>query len=292
LLERAGEVVAKDELIARVWPGISVEEANLRVHVAGLRKVLGDGHAGLRLVTNVPGRGYAFVADVTRRPKLGSAALAPAAPGRHHNLLHSLTWVVGRDEDVRTVKAHLGARRLVTVVGPGGIGKTTVALAAAEALAASYADGAVFVDLAPVADAAQVLSALAGVLGLAGRAEETIATLAAYARNRQLLIVLDGCEHVVEGTAALAETLLKCGPGIGLLVTSRERLRAEGEWVLRLSPLALPPAATELIATEAMRYPAVQLFVERASASVGGFQLRDADVASPIEWSGQNFSGA
>ncbi|WP_137128119.1 winged helix-turn-helix domain-containing protein [Roseomonas sp. HF4] len=283
LLERAGEVVGKDELIARVWPGISVEEANLRVHVAALRKVLGNGQGGLKLVTNVPGRGYAFVAEVTRRQASAAAPLPDAAPGRHHNLPSPLTWVVGRNEDVQTVKAQLERRRFVTVVGPGGIGKTTVALAAAEALAASYADGAVFVDLAPLANPAQVPGALAAVLGLAGRADETTAALAAYARSRQLLIVLDGCEHVIQGAATLAEALLKCGPGVGLLVTSRERLRAEGEWVLRLSPLALPPAEAELSAAEAMRYPAVQLFVERASASMGGFELRDADVPTVVE---------
>lgn len=283
LLERPGEVVGKEELIARVWPGVSVEEANLRVHVAGLRKVLGDGHAGVSFVTNVPGRGYAFVAAVERRQNSASDTLPLPTPERLQTLPAPLTWVVGRKEDVRTVKAQLPSRRLVTVVGPGGIGKTTVALAAAEALAPSYADGAVFIDLAPVADPAQVPGAVAAALGLAARNEDTIAVLAAYARSRELLIVLDGCEHVIEAAAELADALLKCGLGVGLLVTSRERLRVGGEWVLRLSPLAAPPASAELTATEAMRFPAVQLFVERASATIGGFELKDAEAAAVAE---------
>ena len=139
LVRRAGEVVGKEELIAAVWPDTFVDEANLRVHVAALRRALGDGHSGLRFVATVPGRGYGFVAPVTVRqqgPRPAAAPVPAPPPGRTRNLPALLTRVIGRAEEVDALAARLPRRRLVTVVGTGGIGKTTVALAAAEALAA------------------------------------------------------------------------------------------------------------------------------------------------------------
>jgi predicted ATPase/DNA-binding winged helix-turn-helix (wHTH) protein len=279
LAQRAGEVVGKDELIARVWPGTSVEEANLRVHVAALRKALGDGRPGLRFVANVPGRGYCFVAPVTAtsqepRPAAGPD---PAEPGRARNVPAPLTRAIGRADEVRALAAQLPRRRFVTVAGPGGIGKTTVALAAAEGLAAAYPDGAVFVDLAPVGDPSLVPGALASALGLAIRSEDRVPGLVAFLRDKAMLVVLDGCEHVVEAAAALAEAILKGAPGLGVLATSREPLRAEGEWVQRLPPLGLPPASAALTAAEAQQFPAVELFVERASACLDSFEIGDAE---------------
>jgi predicted ATPase/DNA-binding winged helix-turn-helix (wHTH) protein len=280
LVQRAGEVVGKDELIARGWPGTTVEEGNLRVHVAALRKALGDGHAGNRFVANIPGRGYSFVAPVeSRQESLPPPSHAAPRPARAHadTLPAPLTPIIGRADVIRALVTRLPRQRFVTIAGPGGIGKTTVALAVAEGLAASYGDGATFVDLAPVADPLLVPSALSSALRLAIRAEDPVAGLVAALRERRMLILLDGCEHVVVAAAALAEALLKGAPGVAILATSREPLRAEGEWVQRLPPLGLPPASAALTAAEAMRFPAVQLFVERAAASLGGFALSDAD---------------
>jgi predicted ATPase/DNA-binding winged helix-turn-helix (wHTH) protein len=278
LASRAGEVVGKSELIAQAWPGITVEENNLRVHIAALRKSLGDGKSGNRFIANVPGRGYSFVAPVTVREANQLEAL-PATPRvpLAGNLPVPLLHVHGRAEVIRELAAQLPQRRLATITGAGGIGKTTVAIAAAKTLSRAYTGGTIFVDLAPIADPRLVPSAVVAALGMAPRAEGLEGALSAFLRDRSILLVLDSCEHVVEAAATLAEALLRASPGLGILSTSREPLRAEGEWVLRLAPLGLPPAVPALGAAEALRSPAVQLFVERAAASLGSYDLTDAD---------------
>jgi predicted ATPase len=185
--------------------------------------------------------------------------------------------MVGRAEFVNAIADQLPERRFITIVGPGGIGKTTVALAAAERRIAFYQDGARLVDLAPLTDPLLVPSALASVLGAAIRSEKPIPGLVNFLKDKQLLLVLDGCEHVIEPAAALAVEVLKGAPGVHILATSREPLRAEGERVQRLAPLGLPPESARLTAAEALTFPAIQLFVERAAASLDGFKLSDAD---------------
>jgi predicted ATPase/DNA-binding winged helix-turn-helix (wHTH) protein len=277
LTERAGELVSKDELITRVWPNTFVEEGNLRVHVAALRRALGDGQAGTRYVANIPGRGYRFVAPVslTQEPKPPTSRAPGAASGR--GLPLPLMRMIGRTDVVSALARHLAERRFVTIVGPGGIGKTTVALAVADNLSASYEDGIRFVDLASLADPTQVPSAVASVLGFTIRSDFPIPGLIALLADKQMLLVLDSCEHVIEAAAVLAVDVLRGAPGVHILATSREPLRAEGERVQRLAPLAFPPASAELTAAKALTYPAVELFVERAAAVLNGFDLSDAD---------------
>jgi DNA-binding winged helix-turn-helix (wHTH) protein len=275
LVGRAGEFVSKDELIARVWPHTFVEEGNLRVHVAALRRALGDGQAGNRYIVNVPGRGYSFVAPVSRSE--GTLAARPIAVEPTHNLPAPLARMVGRDDTVHALAAKLPLQRFITIVGPGGIGKTTVALAVAGALIASYKNAVRFVDLSPLADPLLVPSAVASELGLAILSGDPIPGLIAFLRDRQMLLVLDGCEHVIVAAAALAEEVIRNAPGVHILATSREPLRAEGEHVHRLPPLAAPVASASPTASEALSFPAVQLFVERAVAGLDGFELSDAD---------------
>src|SRR5215472_9809689 len=132
LVARAGETISRDRLIAAAWPDTVVDEGALRVHVAALRKALGDGRAGKRYIVNNPGRGYTFVTPVTRE----HPHLAPATPTGEtaaNNLPVPLTRIVGRDEIIAALRVQLAQRRLLTIVGPGGIGKTTVAIAIAEA---------------------------------------------------------------------------------------------------------------------------------------------------------------
>ncbi len=277
LADSAGELVSKDELVARVWPKTFVEEANLRVHIAALRKALGDGQAGTRYIMTVPGRGYCLVAPVERLDEKDSLAAPYAEAEQTHNLPAPLTRMIGRAEIVAALAEQLLQRRFVTVVGPGGIGKTTVALAVADRLIASYADGVRFVDLTPLTDHRLVPNVLAFVLGFAVHSEDPVSALTSYLRHKQMLLVFDSCEHVIEAAAPLAEEVLKGAPGVHILATSRESLRAEGETVQRLAPLAVPPASKGLTAAEALAFPAVRLFVERASASVDAFELSDAD---------------
>jgi DNA-binding winged helix-turn-helix (wHTH) protein len=152
LAENAGRVVPKEELIARVWPKVFVEESNLKIQVSALRRALGDGQDGHPFIVTVPGRGYNFVAPVSQE-YLSRASPPPSiAPAGLHNLPFAMTRMIGREEAVATLASRLSRERLVTVVGPGGIGKTTVALAVAERMIAAYEHGVWLVDLAPLSD--------------------------------------------------------------------------------------------------------------------------------------------
>ncbi|MGJ7507790.1 ATP-binding protein [Variovorax sp. GT1P44] len=279
LAERAGDVVSKDELIAHAWPDTVVEENSLRVHIAALRRALGDGQEGLRYITNVPGRGYCFVAPVFRPSERTAAASESrtSADRPMHNLPVRLTRMIGRSQFVESLAEALPRHRFVSVVGPGGMGKTTLALAVAEDTLANYPHGARFVDLALLADPQLVPSALAAALDVSVAIDDPVSGLVTHLQDKRLLIVLDNCEHVIEAAAALAVRVLKAAPGIHLLATSREPLRAEGERVVRLASLAAPPESAQLTAAAALAFPAVQLFVERAVATLDSFELTDAD---------------
>ena len=274
LVERAGDLVSKEELIERGWPDTVVEESNLKVHIAALRRVLGDGRDGNRYVVNVSGRGYRFVAAVSgSEPSLTVSPLSTAP--RLQNLPAVLDRIVGRAEAIGAIAALLAQRRFVSVVGPGGIGKTTVALAVAAG--SSYRDGRIFADLSPLTDPLLLPSSLASMLGLAISSDNPIPHLIDFLTDKQVLIVLDGCEQILDATARLAEELLKGAPRLHILATSREPLRAAGEVVRRLPSLEIPPPSEGLTVAEAITFSAVQLFVERAGSSSGTFELTDAD---------------
>jgi predicted ATPase/DNA-binding winged helix-turn-helix (wHTH) protein len=283
LVERAGEVVGKHELIARVWPKTIVEEANLKIQVSALRRALGDGQGGRRFVATIPGRGYNFVAPINVVEPRQAATLAATAHGGAHNLPHAVTRMIGREEAMAGLASRLSSERLVTIVGPGGIGKTTVALAVAERLIASYEDGVWLVDLAPLRDPRLVPSAVATILGLGIRTENPLPSLISGLRDKRLLLVLDTCEHVIDSVAGLAMAVLSSAPRVNILVTSRERLNVAGEGEYRLGPLRSPQPSSRLTAAEASAFPAVQLFVERVTASVEDFALTDATAQPVVE---------
>ena len=286
LAERSGEVLSRAELEARVWPHTVVEETSLRVHVSALRKALGDGVGGARYIANVPGRGYSFVIPVTAvgaekapAPKPASFFEAPAAPARRrHNLPARLSQAIGRFAVTRTLGERLSKQRLVSIVGPGGMGKTTVALAVAECQLDKFPDGVWFVDLAPLSDPARVPLALASALNVSASSTDPWATLREPLRESRMLIVLDNCEHVIDGAAALCERVLREAPRIHILATSREALDAEGEWVHRLAALEAPVVVDETPLEQARTFAAVQLFAERASANCDGFVVSEANV--------------
>jgi len=278
LVERAGEVVTRKELLSRVWPDVIVEEANLRVHVAGLRKALGDGHDGARYVANVPGRGYCFVAPVTR--SASQRSLLPAQPvvtDRLRKLPARLTRMIGRDDTVRGLSAQLMTRRFVSIVGPGGMGKTTVAVWIAHALIDDFKGAVFFIDLGALTDPGLVPTAVASALGIMVQAQDPFLSLLAFLGKRRVLLVLDNCEHVIDAAAALAERVVSEAPQANILATSREALRVEGEHVHLLYPLDGPLDDVGLTAAEALTFPAVQLFMERAAASGNRSELSDAE---------------
>ncbi|WPH23398.1 ATP-binding protein [Variovorax paradoxus] len=278
LVAAAGQVIDKRKLMKLAWPDVVVEEGSLRVHMVAVRKALDDGRQGGRYVANVAGQGYCFVAPVTYVPRGASPVQAPAPPDPAAGLPPALTArVVGRDETLRAIEAELLQKRFVTVVGAGGIGKTTVAVSVAHAMAGAFDDGACFVDLCAVNDAALVAGTLAAMLGLDGHPGEAPSGLVSFMRDKHMLLVLDSCEHLIGAVAALADRIFKEAPGVHILATSRESLRVEGEQVHLLQPLACPPADDSIRAEEALAYPAVQLFVQRAGVSAARFSLGDAD---------------
>ena len=279
LVERAGEVIGKDELIARAWPQTFVEEANLKIQVSALRRALGDGQGGHRFILTIPGRGYNFVAP-TALEQAPQGALPPTtapAPTATHNLPHAITRMIGRENAVAAIISQLSQERLVTVVGAGGIGKTTVALAVAERMIPAYEHGVWLVDLAPLGHPRLVASTAATALGLEIQGEDPLPALSAALRDRRTLLLLDNCEHVIEETANLARALLSGAGDVGILATSREPLRIAGEREYHLGPLSSPQPSSTLTAAEAEIFPAVRLFVERASAVVEDFTLTDAN---------------
>jgi predicted ATPase/DNA-binding winged helix-turn-helix (wHTH) protein len=276
LLERPGELVTKEDLMARAWPNTFVEPANLAVHIACLRRVLGDGRRGHRYVVNIPGRGYRFVAPITGSDNPESSGSNAAAPRRNHNLPAHSTRPVGRSDIIDHLTGQLPQGHLLTIVGPGGAGKTTVARAIAEKLIGAYEHGVWLLDLAPIDEPSLVAGALAAALGIEIGREDPGDALAAALEDKRLLLVFDNCEHVVASAAGLAARILRAAPGVQILATSRETLRCEGERLYSL-PLLPSPASTHVSAKEAIEYPAVQMFIERAVSLLGEFELTDTD---------------
>jgi predicted ATPase/DNA-binding winged helix-turn-helix (wHTH) protein len=281
LLERAGEVVTHKELISSVWPDVVVEGTNLRAHIAALRKALGDGRDGARYVLNVAGVGYCFVAPVIR-----SIARQPApvtgttTKERIQKLPPRLTRMVGRDDTVRALAQQLEMWRFVSIVGPGGVGKTTVAISVAHTLVDGFHDAVFFIDLAALTDPQLVPTAVASALGLMVQTQDPLVGLLTFIGDRKILLLLDNCEHVIGVVAALAERVVSEAPQAHILATSREALRVEGEHVHLLYSLDCPPEDSGLTAVEALRYPAAQLFMERAGAS--GYRAALSDIDAPI----------
>jgi predicted ATPase/DNA-binding winged helix-turn-helix (wHTH) protein len=279
LVEHAGQVVGRSALMSRVWPDVTVEEANLRVHIAALRKALGDGHEGARYIVNATGRGYSFVAPVTFSAPDSPAPNPAGVSDRLQKLPARLTRMVGRDEAVRVLSSQLMIWRFVSLVGPGGIGKTTVAVSVAHALVDSFGAGAFFVDLGTVTDLRLVPGTVASAMGFMLQAQDQILSLLAFIADKKILLVLDSCEHVIDAAAPLAERVVSAAPHAHVLVTSREALRARGEHVHLLHPLDSAPEYAGLTAAEALSYPATQLFMDRARASGHDSPLSDAEAS-------------
>jgi predicted ATPase/DNA-binding winged helix-turn-helix (wHTH) protein len=275
LAERPGEVIAKQELIDRVWSDVTVEEGSIRVHVAAIRKALGDGQTGNRYIANIKGRGYSFVGTI--------ASLAIGAESRNTRLPHPsrlpvrAIMMLGRETVVSDVSDKLRDERFVTLLGPGGIGKTTIASAVGRALAEEFGGQVHFVDLESLTDPRQVAGAVATSLGLALKSKDAGLELADFVPLRKLLLILDSCEHVIEAVASLAEQLYQQTEEIHVLTTSRELLKVEGEHCYRVLPLDCPPDGSAQTANAVLRYPAARLFAQRVAARAGSFVLTDAE---------------
>jgi predicted ATPase/DNA-binding winged helix-turn-helix (wHTH) protein len=272
LVGRRGEVVTKKELIDHAWPDVVVEEGSLRVHVATIRKALADGRFGNRYIANIQGRGYSFVGSVVGLDdRNGSVSKkSPALPAR-------LSRMIGRELAVDTISAQLVAGRFVSIVGAGGIGKTTVAVSIGRRLLEEFDELVHFIDLGSLKDPLLVASATGLALGLPINERDPVPSLIAALRHRRMLLIFDSCEHVIETASVLAEHIFNEGPQVHILTTSREALNVEGEQVHRLAPLECPSEGAQLTAEEASAFPAVRLFVERATANQARLAFSDAD---------------
>jgi len=262
LVERAGQLVGKEELIAIVWPDTIVEEGNLRVQISALRKALREEHYGLPCIESIARCGYLFSAGVQRRDD--AAAATAAAQAR-------CDAPVGRDEDIAAIGALLLRRRFVTLTGAAGAGKSVAAAALAQRLGQPYGLVAVGTD----ADPGAALRAIGvdwprgdGAASAPPRPPET-------ARG---VLLLDDCDQDIHAARTLVARLRAALPDVMLLATSREALDVDGETVYRLAPLALPPHGAALTPAQAYAYPAVRLFCERTRALCRTFTIGARDV--------------
>lgn len=288
LIRRPGQLVLKDELLDDVWGGRPISEGVVKTVVSELRSALKDDARTPRWVETVPRRGYRFVGEVhTHEAPLSSPAApvtspslrssAPAASGTPPvgNLPLPATALLGREAERDQAMALLAAHRLVTLVGPGGIGKTRLAVDCAHQVA--MPDGTWFVALAPLAaettDAGTLRSLLSQVMALPSPAPTSDEALAQALGPQQVLLLLDNAEHVLDTLAPLLEFLLSRASGLRLLVTSQEPLRIDGEQLLRLQALGLPEPDEGDDTANLMRHGAIQLFVERVAARLPGFTL-------------------
>ena len=278
LVENAGVLVSTRELCDRVWADNVVDEGALRVHLSAVRKALGDGHEGIRYIVNETGRGYRFAVPVSR-----SVAHSPAPPLHNSGaraLPVTLARVIGREDVIAGLTDQLPERRFLTITGPGGMGKTTVALAIAHRFSGQTGTRALFVNFAPVSETSSAASTVASAVGVAVSTGDPIPDLIRMLGDTPVLLVLDNCEHLIETVAELAEKLLQAAPGVHLLVTSREPLRADGESVHRLAALPSPASGTTPGTNQAREYAAVALFVDRAKAANDSFALTESNVTA------------
>lgn len=274
MVERPGELVTRDELMARVWPDTVVVPANLTVHVAALRRALGDGKDGRRYLLTVPGRGYRFIAPVAFTDERSTATPRLPKARSPHDLPTPSSRPIGRGEIIDQICEQPSLPPLLTLVGPGGMGKSTVVIAAAERLIDNFRGAVRFVDLGAAADSRCVLESVAAALSIADPG--SVDGLAAAVRDHSLLLVLDNCTHAAS-VGAVAAQLLRGAPAIRIVATSREPLDIDGERLLRLPRLSTPVQSDGITAAEAMRFGAVRLFVDCAVAILGEFELTDPD---------------
>lgn len=267
LVDRAGHLVTKDELLQRVWGKVVVEENTLQAQVSALRKILGP-----QAIATVSGQGYRFTFAVT---PIEEAAQASAAA--RHNLPQALTRFIGREREIAEVRRLLGATRLLTLTGAGGCGKTRLALQVAQAVHEGYSDGTWLIELAPLTDPTLIGQVLAKALAVEAQpGQDAVDAVSDWLGSRRVLLVLDNAEHLVDASARLADRLLRHCMDLTVLATSRERLGVDGELSYRVPPMT---TAEGTINEDLLGCEAVRLFIDRARLRSPGFQATDGDAA-------------
>jgi predicted ATPase/DNA-binding winged helix-turn-helix (wHTH) protein len=283
LARAGGQLVTKDDLMERIWPGAIVGDNTLHVHIAAVRKAFGSDR---RMLQTSPGRGYRLVGGWTAQR--GEAAAVPpqlrveSAERPPTNFPVIVTQLVGRSAAVQRVRDLVSAYRVATLTGPGGIGKTALAMKAVRGLLTDFEHGAWLVELASLSDAALAPSAVAGALGLKLGERVTAESLARGIGDRHLLLLLDNCEHLIDAVAALVEAMMRLCPRVTVLATSREIMRIQGESVYRVPALDVP-ALGQHVPDHILGHSAVELFVNRAKALDAAFSPQPEDLPSIVE---------
>lgn len=280
LVSRAGDLITKQELVSHTWPSTFVDESNLKVHISSLRRSLGESRSQVTYIATVTGRGYRFLAPVliTREREPGEFTVglnrADVPPGAK---------IVGRDSEIQGVKRALDCERVVTLVGPVGVGKASVARAAAAAVGAKFSGGSWVVDFSMMAELSDAANYIAGTLGLRASSADMTAPLLDYLQHREALLVLDHCERVTVSLRLFMSRLAASSSRSRILAISLEPLRVPGECVHRIGLLPYPgeQERMRLSRKEALRYPAVLMLAERAH-DLAGYELADEDLPAII----------
>ena len=269
LLERPGVLVSKPELMSRVWGHSVVGDNALHVHIASLRRTLGD-HA----ISTKRGAGYRFAEPLSREHKTSVIGNLPILAGRGAGL----PPLIGRDDALQQVVELLRTARLVSLTGPGGVGKTSLGLQAVRQCADNFREGAWLVELSALHDPKIAASQIAATLGLGlGKTHNPLQTLARLIRDKDILLLLDNCEHLVAACGEICETLLSAAPRLKILVTTRQALSCAGEMIFVVPPLAVP-GETSTTAANVRKSAAFELFLERARGAASGFAINDDEV--------------
>ena len=289
MVERAGEVLSHREIMTVAWPDLVVEESNVRVQIAMLRRKLGCGCNGMRYIVSVAGRGYCFVAPTTRvasessdafagpataestvRVPSGSSGSSIQAPDNRYSqtgpshLPAALERAMGREENLCELSRLVTTHRMVTLVGAGGVGKTTLAVLAAHALG-DVMGTTRFVDLSGIERDVRIVDAVASAIDVPLSGQDPLQSLLNVFADQKTLIILDNCEHRIDSVAQFVETLIRETRNVHVLATSQEALRVRGESIYLLRPLGSPPHTGRLTAKQALAWPAVRLLMERAA---------------------------
>jgi predicted ATPase/DNA-binding winged helix-turn-helix (wHTH) protein len=282
LVSHRGRLVTKTEVLDEAWPGLIVEEANVQVQVSALRKALGP-----HVIATIPGMGYrlstSLVDDKTDRvapPTSGTDGAAGSIESMS-NVPLAIDDLVGRADDREQLEALLVCKRLVTITGPGGVGKTTLAAAVVRASRSALAPAVRWVDLAAVTAGDQVAAAIAKAAELALGDADPLTALQGALAIRHLLLVIDNCEHLVDDVASTVQALLAAAPGLAVLATSQRPLRVPGETVFALAPLPVPPEGASL--EQAMAHGAMQLLQQRAAALDRRFTVSRSNLEAAID---------
>jgi predicted ATPase/DNA-binding winged helix-turn-helix (wHTH) protein len=281
LIERPGEIVSRAELTTAVWPDRVVDDSNLKVTMSVLRRVMGEVREYPRYIATIPGRGYRFVARVDRTISDGMPVLVEDRNTVSYWALPATSELIGREQDLDIIMASLRIGRQLTVLGPGGVGKTAAACAVAKEIGTLCPDGVCFVDLATTSDPMAVAAVAVEAFNLRCSAGEEYAAIRDHLSSRRMLVLLDNCEHVRAAATLLAEQVLAAGGSSRLLATSREPLGTSDEQCYWLQPLAVPDHDDDITLANALKFPAIDLFM-RCALQWTDYRFVESDSASVV----------